>query len=157
MASVVPFLLTFKKQKKMINQNELRIGNIIHFPFISDNVKVVGLALVENDKQIRVQTAISGSHNFFELPEKYAPIELNDKVLLDIKGFEKVYNSKYTRIIEFYNSDKMQLLKWTYKKEEKNFNLEINGRSYPHIEFLHQLQNLFFFLFNEELVFSTEP
>jgi len=138
----------------MINQNELRIGNIIHFPFISDNVKVVGLALVENDKQIRIQTTISGSHNFFELAVKYAPVELTGKVFLNIQGFEQVYNSKYTRIIEFYNSDKMQLVKWTYKKEEKKFNLEINGHSYPHIEFLHQFQNLFFSLFNEELVFS---
>lgn len=132
----------------MIKLSELRIGNHVE---IMDKVEIV--------KGINWNAVYFGEQGFIiNMLDFVKPIQLTDKIMLGIKGFEKVYNSKYTRIIELYNSNKMQLVKWTYKKEEKKYNLEINGRSYPHIEFLHQFQNLFFFLFNEELVFSsTEP
>ncbi len=133
----------------MLKANELRLGNAFEYR-IQDS-------LDERKDWWEFSTIDSNDLAILEsnVDYDYRPIKLTDKIILGIKGFEKVYNSKYTRIIEFYNSDKMQLVKWTYKKEEKKFNLEINGHSYPHIECLHQLQNLFFFLFSEELIFSS--
>jgi hypothetical protein len=109
MASVVLFFFSntnFQNTNKlMINQNELRIGNIIYFPFISDNVKVVGLALVENDKKIRIQTTVSGSHNFFELAEKYKPIPLTEEWLLNL-GFECIAAAGDTKKFALKNRNK---------------------------------------------------
>ena len=136
----------------MIKANELRIGNLFQgekFSISRYGIQSDGI------------TAITG-YGIYLLSENdnildLKPIELNDKTMLKIKGFEQVYNSKYTKIIEMYNPDKMQLIRWTLKKEKKEYTIEINGHYYPHIQFLHQFQNLFFSLFREELVFSTEP
>jgi len=139
----------------MINQNELRIGNIIHFPFISDNVKVVGLALVENDKQIRIQTTISGNHNFFELAEKYTPIPLTEEWLLKA-GFEKddsgveISDQDYC---EWYQKE-FPIIGILCQSSDKSYIFDEDTDTLK-IKYVHELQNLYFSLVNEELVFSS--
>jgi len=145
----------------MINQNELRIGNIIHFPFISDNVKVVGLALVENDKQIRIQTTISGSHNFFELAEKYTPIPLTEEWLLRAGFTSDDYKTGYIGI-DVHNKNGMStdfVLSYPGRMGEfqKYFAWEFNNYMFNKIEFVHELQNFYSAMTDYELSFSTEP
>jgi len=139
-----------------MKENELRLNNLVMVNYKTDLLSKVtwiqeGSINVVFDRQPDLVNGVVYSVN------DLIPIELDEKIMLKIKGFEQVYNSKYTKIIEMYNPDKMQLIRWTLKKEQKKYTIEINGHDYPHILHLHQFQNIFFILFSEELVFSTEP
>lgn len=142
----------------MINEKELRIGNYIYMPFIDENLKVSGIALGSNGMTF-IQSTISGSHNFYELPEKYNPIELTEEWLFKL-GFEKsrIYLGSYIKTplgckrgygFRFhtqypFSKDKFHLFtECSYLEHQIHVS---NGMKY-----VHQLQNLYFALTGEEL------
>jgi hypothetical protein len=127
----------------MIQANELRLGNLIHFPYLGSNVEVIGIAL-KDDERLFIQTKLN-NNSFFELPEKYNPIELTEEWLLRM-GFEK--RGLY---YHFPNHDIFKLQQY---KLNKAFWLRHSSESLDcvRINYVHQLQNLYFALTGEELI-----
>jgi hypothetical protein len=117
----------------MIQANELRLGNLIHFPYLGSNVEVIGIAL-KDDARLFIQTKLN-NNSFFELPEKYNPIELTEEWLIKF-GFRRI--DKYTFVINgiFIH---MRKRGFVYSK-----NLIVKT--------VHQLQNLYWCLTGKELI-----
>lgn len=121
----------------MVKSNELRIGNIIEFPFIGGNVEVIGVAL-RVDNVLFIQSKLTTS-TFFELPEKYKPIPITEEWLLKF-GFDKIENGTYLN--KFYVTIVSgYCVFW------------ITDTYSVAIKYVHQLQNIYFALTGEELVF----
>ncbi|MDB5246685.1 MAG: hypothetical protein JWQ40_1079 [Segetibacter sp.] len=109
----------------MININEIRIGNMItHYP-------TGKLVPVDYD---HVKSLIRN-------PEEYNPIPLKAE-LLTITGFEEIEKNKWnTKLLPF------QLI----ADETDGFSYVLSDNEVRHVTSLHQLQNLYFALTNEEL------
>lgn len=141
--------------KIMIKTNELRIGNYLFIPFTSENVKVTGLALKEEKTQVIYIQSNFGTSQYFALPEQYSPIELTEELLLKL-GFiifgEHKNNIIYVVKGIFLIFDKIES-KYYFAPQPTTLNSPIF-----YYQYVHQIQNLFFSLIGEELVFSsTEP
>ena len=139
---------------------ELRIGNLISMPFLGNPVLiVVGLALTENGKTF-IQ-AKDKSSIFFELPEKYNPIPLTEEWLLKF-GFEKMPNKDYFTI---YLSDKdenefgrQRIDYWFGGDDFSAAELCRSGVCFKRVKinYVHQIQNLYFALTQTELIYETK-
>jgi hypothetical protein len=121
----------------MINANELRIGNLVNFPFIGGYVEVIGLA-VKDDNKLFIQTRLN-NNTFFELPKRYNPIPLTEDSLIRL-GFEKTF---ITKIHLTFSKGTFSLL-----KRDKHIQIWYENIN---VQYVHQLQNLYFALTNEEL------
>ena len=122
----------------MIKANELRIGN-----YVFDNLK----------QWIIQMHSANGILNVEQKPSEYNPVEITEEILLKL-GFkceEKTRENIYRlNIFEYATSCKTIDLEIDYFDNHATFTTDI--------KYVHQLQNLFFFLTGEELVFSTtEP
>ena len=111
-----------------MNSKELRIGNL--FRTISDEVRTVDLNELK-----RIQ----------RMPQLYYPIKLTEEWLLNIKGYEVLESFDDLEIIRF---DKIT------KKNCNVFELEIlyDGYYYERgkIEFVHDLQNCYYYHSNQK-------
>lgn len=123
----------------MIQANELRIGNIV--------------MAMGNDSPDLTQTVITLEHfgwqweegGFFELAE---PIPLTPEILKKC-GFEL---SKGKLSLKFYKNPKKGRIVNLYKVSDGYRYLNTRGVGpSPHINYLHQLQNLYFALTGYEL------
>lgn len=142
--------------QSMIQANELKLGNfLIH--------KEYGLAMVvsiSSDNTVFLENQVSSEDYNCDLDENIEPIPLTEEMLLKC-GFEK-NKSSYTFIIDeftilWYNESDMfhkssfevHLCKLLYNPNgeisTKRANFKID------VEYLHQLQNLFFALTNKDL------
>src|SRR5690606_5107604 len=119
----------------MIQANELRIGNIVMS-------KINGISKVEQIGSSINPEYVGGRSlegNYWE--NSYLPIPLTEEILLKI-GFVKDTETSYRWYLGEY---------FTYDLDDGGFRFEgiwIN----PIVKYLHQLQNLYFALTNQELV-----
>lgn len=116
---------------------ELRLGNIINFPFIGSDVEVIGIPLPSEGK-LRIQTKLN-NNTFFELPAKYKPILLKEMWIIKL-GFKSIQDGWY----EYSNSN------ITFSWNIYDRQLRFLGEPF-NIQYVHQLQNLYFALTGEEL------
>ncbi len=129
----------------MINVNELRRGNIIYNlqnEYDKRQVVVTGITSI-----MIACKEIVADHKFFE------PIELTEEWILKA-GFINTLEPTY---FEYKNKD------FLISMDNGIVDLCVgeyveNASKLKHLKYIHQLQNLFFSLCGEELVFSsTEP
>lgn len=117
--------------KNYIEPNELRLGNFVTHEGETMQVNYKTFELIE-------------SFDYFCLE----PIPITEDILLKC-GFEKVYCSDFTVVLELCPIS----VKWS-KPVNPSMGcgvIYIHDESYKHIQFLHQLQNLFFALTGKEL------
>ena len=134
----------------MINEKELRIGNLLQMPFLGNvNIEVIGMALAERNEGLKlfVQGKTKSGDTFFELPDKYKSIVLSTEFL------EK------TELVKdgiLYQKGKFAIKKWVIGGEIEwvifwGDKAILYEKNYP----VHRLQNLYFALSNEELQLSS--
>lgn len=132
-----------------IKINELRVGNYVGIAEFM-NFKIVQVSEIRKERiLVESKVGIFSSKN-----HKIIPIELTEELLLKC-GFERVFTNDYWYQIRI--GDKRLLVSILGNIEiEKWDRTMINFLSI--CQYIHQLQNLFFSLTGEELVFSsTEP
>ena len=119
----------------MIKANELRIGNLIHFDGKITHANSRNIAYINNSNRLKNGDSIA-----------FEPIVLDSEWLLKA-GYKKQNGYGYSN----YNIYGMIL------KNDNGFEFHYYG-IIIRLDFVHQLQNLFFSFYGEELVFSsTEP
>jgi len=131
----------------MIQSKELRIGNVV----------------LDKDNNIFTIAGISEGSVFKEGDYIGTPIEWIKPVLITEEwllklGFEK---EKYSSLsINFFRLKVLSHGTISFYPKEKGFNIELGTTSgynfgTTKIEYVHQLQNLYFALTNEELTFKV--
>ena len=125
----------------MVDARELRIGNIIKSPDTNDWVKV------EMNHLIRIAAT--------EEKSGYTPIELSEEWL--IRGrFQEIGDiENYTVII--YGIGDFHLYVGQHEPKEYYMNVvkwDTRKPLQPHFKFVHQLQNIYYALTNQELQFT---
>jgi len=123
----------------MIQANELRIGNYLHYRDKESFLEVVSLG--SRFETINERGLLYGSDDI----EEYNPIPLTEEILLKC-GFEK---TKYNFYIKRYNSKHYLLTNFNKGYTEMCVNKICGGQAVT--KYLHQLQNLYFALTGEEL------
>jgi hypothetical protein len=128
----------------MIDVNELRIGNLIYFPFHKEEVKIVGIALKE-DGRILIQVETKGGI-LAEPITVFKPIILTEERLLMLGAKKEVLDAGSG--IGFYDSYSIG----DYELSRVFINMwGIIGIDCKPIKYVHQIQNLYFALKNIEL------
>ena len=115
---------------------DLRVGNLLLFPFHNEVVEVVGLPMLPNGKQ-GIQVYTKGAILCEELLEQFKPIPLTEEWLLTFgitkkNGYPYKFNNGYLKIrngVFFFNY----------------YDIEIE------LPYVHTLQNLYYALTNTEL------
>jgi hypothetical protein len=128
--------LSKRKLKSMIEAKDLRIGNLVSAALYSNAIIVESICSSNEDIYNRDTGEVPLHHIF--------PIQINDDWMVGF-GFE--------------------LFPWGWVKKSSNdfgvrinlrsYNYEVSGNSPVKIEFVHQLQNLFFVLTGEELAVAN--
>ena len=113
----------------MIKANELRIGNCV-------KLNNSDTTLVPRDFQRYCKS--------FGIFEEFEPIELTEEWLLKA-GFERLFPTGSTYSLRDFNVSDFG--------ENGIYHYDVKQP----IKYVHQLQNLYFAMTGEELVFSTEP
>jgi hypothetical protein len=118
----------------ILEVKELRVGNYVDFEYGEPNEKTFGFETIieEAEELVAIEEGIM----------KCRPIKLNEEWLLKF-GFESYYKDKS----EFQNKN-------LYLVRESVF-----WRSWKHeviIQYVHQLQNLYFALTNKELTIKKQ-
>ena len=131
---------------------ELRIGNLVTDEWNSRVIKVDSI----DDKGINLEIEDDG--NYPELAKRWIepcykfeclyPIPLTEKLLLNF-GFSKI---NYTHGDSFYTLSRSKINKCYIDIYDSS--TKYMGYSVRHCKYVHQLQNLYFALTREELVFT---
>lgn len=130
--------------------NELRIGNWVK---VNDPIFGVNTYKVAT---IRDNGIITLNDNMSCLVDNIEPIELTGDILINI-GFKKGYNEIYSKTIkdDFYeynvsyqnvSDNKYSFVAYGYKNGELKRQIILDN-----IQYLHELQNVFFSFTNQEL------
>ena len=130
--------------------NELRIGNWVK---VNDPIFGVNTYKVAT---IRDNGIITLNDNMSCLVDNIEPIELTGDILINI-GFKKGYNEIYSKTIkdDFYeynvsyqniSDNKYSFVAYGYKNGELKRKMILDN-----IQYLHELQNIFFSFTNQEL------
>jgi len=126
--------------------SELRIGNIIHFPFTAENVTILGINAHNYNSEITHTISFKKEENLYcEKINVLKPINLTEQWLLNF-GFI-LYGKEAT--------DSTSPSDWYFIK--KDFRFQIDNISHISsvlgikIKYVHQLQNLFHSLTGREL------
>jgi len=134
----------------MIESNNLRIGNLVHSDFSETNIKTVVEIKHKMASVKYIRTDTNEPHQSMVDYERLIPIELTREWLLKA-GFEGHSTNPYwfrKNDILISENGNLELVSW-----DRNI-FKLNKS----IKYVHELQNIFFSLFGEELVFSsTEP
>ena len=120
----------------MIQAQELRLNNLISFPFISQEVEVIGIAL-HDSLGLRIQAKGVDGSIYFEPIEVFDPIPLTEEWLLKL-GYNGCSIRHNHYVIKGHTI-------WLC---QEMFLCDKNGIIIKHV---HQLQNLYFALTNTEL------
>lgn len=131
----------------MIDIKQLRLGNYVMYEQTTHVVTAMSRTLIETEWA-------GGTENYIHLPEELDPIPLTEEVLLRC-GFEKD-NYKKGHIGIDYKSGEMT---FDFVLEEpgfmgewdKHYTFELPGHRFVNVEYLHQLQNIFFAITGKEL------
>ena len=124
----------------MIQPQEIRIANYIEY----------------NGEIIKLDGSLLCCYIQNELEFPLNPIPLTEEILLNF-GFNKEYQKGYIGIdvcnSDFVLTEPLKMGEW-----QTNYTFQFETGSIPkfkEIEYVHQLQNLFFALTNEELIFKN--
>ena len=133
-----------------MKSNELRIGNVIHFPFHAENVKIVGVGISEDFKTTKIQVETEGSI-LMDVPSVFKPIPLTEEWLVKF-GFEQSKDADWiwTLKIKGYESPWEKITFNTTRKKGWLF-AAISANGKVSIENVHQLQNIYYALTGDEL------
>jgi hypothetical protein len=137
----------------MINANELRVGNWVNDELYGD-FQIVGLINFKDGNQSAFKSLEYYPQS--QDTDKLNPIPLTEEWLLKF-GFEESIKSNSYRILSSKNEWIIAAQMSTDKKCCK-IGLPIDFRIdqyMTHIHFVHQLQNIYFALTNEELICHT--
>lgn len=139
----------------MIKPNELRIGNWVDIPDDGQST-IIALDVSEASYKFIADEHGTGNSNYPRLYEELKPIPLTDEWFLKF-GFELWESDEYSKRIDELGCLNIGRLKLTYQLVDLSSDLSANGyRSYDNrIEYVHQLQNLYFALTGEELVIKA--
>jgi len=134
----------------MINAKELRIGNNIFYPD-RDNQgypKKIGVVTQISDNFVWVDGNISNSYNLLTIH----PVSLTENILLKC-GFETKDDWWFNiHIFEFSTlaisiKEKYGEITWSPPHDKRNFKV----LEYPFLQYVHQLQNIYYSLTGKEL------
>ena len=137
--------------------NELRIGNYLHFPFINKQVKVIGINAYEGIKgEILHKISLKNETDLYcERLDTLNPLPLTEEILLKC-GFEKgsiCYHNAFSLNVkktDFYlRPSFIDGFYWGFNMNPKKLDCELND--VMPLQYLHQLQNLYFALTGTEL------
>ena len=133
-----------------MKENELRLNNLVMYNYKTDLLSKVtwiqeGSINVVFDRQPDLVNGVVCSVN------DLIPIKLTDKILLKL-GLIKKGNTFY-----LWENSVWTLEKWTHNNNGYALYYKHDMVDCELMCSVHQLQNLFFSLSGEELVFSTEP
>lgn len=123
-----------------IKSEDLRIGNLLYFPFHKEVVEVVGLPLLPDGKQ-GVQVKTQGAILCEEFFEQFKAIKLTDEWL----GEKLKFIRDKSRIQWIKDGIRICLT------PENRFVYPDAAHDYVYIDFVHELQNLFKELTKNEL------
>jgi len=136
---------TKENQHTTVKSNELRIGNLLTVKY-TKQIKEDFVTEIKGYDIVRIE-----ENDFNTL--NYEPIPLTEEWLLKF-GFNCDLAKTYTKQIEkntfelrFDKLDKIIVL-------DVNINYEDTYLEFKHIKYIHQIQNLYFALTNEELTFK---
>ena len=131
-----------------ININELRIGNIVGIANFMD-FKTVSVTEIRKERVlVESKVGIYSSKN-----HRIVPVDISEKMFLML-GFEKSFTNDYWYSIKI--GDKRLLVSILGNVEIEKWDRTMIG-FLSICQYVHQIQNLYFALCGEELVFSTEP
>ncbi len=144
----------------MINANELRIGNLVYddeglvcivngfTPFdhsVRCDEKEGCIILIDiYQKDGSILKGFECESNFLE------PIPLTDEWLLKL-GFEKTYESDFRTKYDYTIDTRLGYDIYKSVGNSEDEGMRFRGNHYKHIKYVHQLQNLYFSLTNQEL------
>jgi hypothetical protein len=129
----------------MMEARELRIGNLVYFP----NNEIVEIYGVSKDIVIK-----NNGCDFFPISViDVKPIPLTEQWLLkfgfEVNEFHKNYKIKvdyYHHSIKFYENE------WVYSNDVS----DASCHTIASVNYVHQLQNIYFALTNEELTIKND-
>lgn len=132
----------------MIQQKELRVGNYVHVPTLDNElyemstISRYGRDCSVTDNKLGYQSSILDIENI-------NPIPLSEEWLINL-GFEEDMSTFY------YNAKIASIYLHTPYSGSKNWNVKANGGDkLTSVQYVHQLQNLFYVLTGEDLAFNT--
>lgn len=132
--------------------NELRLGNLVSYGVHDVKIKSIHTESVLKNK-VTVYVEISEKlRNYCLYIEEIHPIPLTEEWLLKC-GFENDYESRFRKCFVLVSTD----MSFTYnlskhEKELSRFDIKGLGINLNCTKYVHQLQNLYFALTNEELI-----
>lgn len=131
----------------MIDKKELRLGNYVMYEQTTHVVTAISRTLVETHWH-------GGTENYFHLTDELDPIPLTEEVLLKCGFSDKDYKQGYIGIdyesgamtFDFVLNKPGVIGNWN-----KCYTFSLPEHRFVNIDYLHQLQNLYFDLTGEEL------
>jgi hypothetical protein len=128
--------------------NELRIGNLVNYS--DDNLNCVIKCILEFGLDVETSEEV-----FYTEYDRFSPIPLTEEWLFRF-GFEK--DDVFDKIFTYLPLHDLCMDKLSFRKSD-GF-ICYDGIKYrtllKHIQYVHQLQNLYFALTGEELTLKTE-
>ena len=130
-----------------IQANELMIGNLLFLKFTNEVVEILGINAHETNKEITHTLSLKkGLSLYYEKVSVLKPIEITEEWLLSA-GWEFQYElqgyKNYCSMVLPFDD-----ILFNIKTKKYNWNCWENV-SFP--KYIHQLQNLYFALTNEQL------
>ena len=127
----------------MIAANELRIGNWVNYdngdtPFCVIEIAISGISVKNSEEETWIEI------------EQFSPILLTPKIL-EKCGFVKLRNNWSENVPDTF---KINLLSLNNGDGILNLILNAVNAPCPKVQYLHQLQNIYFCLCEEELIIN---
>jgi hypothetical protein len=126
-----------------LKPQELRIGNLLYFPFTDENVEVLGINAHENSEGIYNTISFKKNSNLYCEPILVLePIKLTEEWLEKFGYFDTETPNNFTK--NPFTIDEQTF--WNCK------GMFIDDKNGVYVKYVHQLQNLHFCLYGKELV-----
>lgn len=137
--------LGYKTKKKMIKASELRIGNLLEF---SNGIEPAKIVMV--GRRFFSSAAIEKEDGDFNVTPYYRGIPLTEEWLIRFGFVYHKHNNSFQLDVAFGFS--------IWGKVGSGFNVYVEGSDIGNpVEYVHQLQNLFFALTGKELILDSKP
>lgn len=132
-----------------VTASELRIGNLVHFPFTAENVKVLGINAREYKSEIIHTISFEKGINLYcEKPSVLKPIPLSNE-WLERLGFYIVSDNEFKTRFDILKDGRIDFIR--VKHELCTSGVRFEGAMLKGIDYVHQLQNFYFIITGSEL------
>jgi len=132
---------------------ELRKGNLLFFPFTQENVEVIGVNALSgvNETYFNKLSVKHELNIYYEPIEVFKPIQLTKELLIKLGFIE----SPQDWFLKNDFSGERDFFCVYINKDSKGIKIYFKGNTIPlDIEFLHELQNIFYLFVKKELTFK---